>query len=56
MSHLGLMMVFAALTSAIFAAIGHETPREQARAGLKLFAGFVGAAIVAGWLMYFIPL
>jgi hypothetical protein len=50
------MMVFAALTSAVFATIGHERPRDQARAGLKLFAGFIGAAIIAGWLMYFIPL
>ena len=54
-SHLGLMMLFAALTSAVFAAIGHDTPRAQARAALRLFAGFVGAALVLGWLMYFIP-
>lgn len=54
-SHLGLLMLFAALTSAVFAAIGHDTLRAQARAALRLFAGFVGAALVLGWLMYFIP-
>ena len=54
-SHLGLLMLFAALASAVFAAIGHDTPRAQARGALRLFAGFVGAAIALGWLMYFIP-
>lgn len=55
-SHLGLMMLFAALTAAVFATIGHEAPRDQARAALRMFAGFIGAAIALGWLMYFIPL
>jgi hypothetical protein len=55
-SHLGLMMLFAALTAAVFAAIAHDVPREQARAGLRMFAGFMAAAIALGWLMYFIPL
>ena len=55
-SHLGLMILFAALTSAVFAAIGKDTPREQLRLGLRMFAGFIGVAFVLGWLMYFIPL
>lgn len=55
-SHLGLLMLFAALTSAVFAAIARETPREQLRAGLRMFAAFLGVAFVLGWLMYFIPL
>ncbi len=55
-THVGLMMVFAALTAAVFATIGHDAPREQLRAGLRMFAGFGAAAIVLGWLMYFIPL
>jgi len=54
-SHLGLMVLFAALTSAVFATIAHDVPREQVRAGLRLFALFIGAAFVLGWLMYFIP-
>lgn len=54
-SHLGLLMLFAALTSVVFAAIARETPREQLRAGLRMFAAFVGAAFIMGWLMYFIP-
>ena len=55
-SHLGLMMLFAALTSAVFATIGKDAPRDQLRLGLRMFAGFLGVAFVLGWLMYFIPL
>lgn len=55
-SHLGLMVLFAALTSTVFAAIAKDAPREQLRTGLRLFAGFILAALVLGWLMYFIPL
>lgn len=54
-SHLGLMIVFAALTATVFAAIAHDSVREQVRAGLRLFAGFIAAALALGWLMYFIP-
>lgn len=54
-SHLGLMILFAVLTSAVFAAIGKDTPGEQVRLGLRMLAGFIGVAIVLGWLMYFIP-
>lgn len=50
------MILFAGLTSAVFAAIARETPRDQLRAGLRMFAAFIGAAILLGWLMYFIPL
>lgn len=50
------MVLFAALTSAVFAAIARETPRDQLRAALRMFAAFIGAAVVLGWLMYFIPL
>jgi hypothetical protein len=55
-SHLGLMLLFAALTSAVFAAIAKESPREQLRAGARMFGIFVAVAFVMGWLMYFIPL
>jgi hypothetical protein len=49
------MVLFAALTSAVFAVIAKETVREQVRAGLRLFAAFVGVAFILGWLMFFIP-
>ena len=55
-SHLGLLLLFAGLTAAVFAAIGKDTPRDQLRLWLRMVAGFVGVAFVLGWLMYFIPL
>jgi hypothetical protein len=50
------MILFAALTAAVFAAIGKDTPRDQLRLWLRMVAGFVAVAFVLGWLMYFIPL
>jgi len=55
-SHLAVMAIFAVLTSMVFAVIARETVREQLRAGLRLFAAFMAAAVAMGWLMYFIPL
>jgi heme/copper-type cytochrome/quinol oxidase subunit 4 len=55
-SHLLLMAVFAIFVSLVFALIAKDEPREQARLGGLMFAGFMGAAIVLGWLMYPFPL
>ena len=40
----------------IFAVIAKDDVKEQLRLGGLLFAGFVGSAIVLGWLMYPLPL
>jgi len=50
------MVVFAVFVSVIFATLMRDQPREQLRFGLQLLGGFVGAAIVLGWLMYPLPL
>ena len=55
-SHLVLMAVFAAFVSLVFALIAKDEPQEQARLGGLMFAGFMGAAIVLGWLMYPFPI
>jgi hypothetical protein len=55
-THLGLMIVFSLFVSTVFATLSRDTPREQLRFGLRLFAGFVAAAVVIGWLMYPLPL
>lgn len=55
-SHLGLLILFAAMTAAVFAVIGKDAPRDQMRLWLRMLAGFVGVAFILGWLMYFIPL
>jgi len=55
-SHLVLLSIFAFLVSLVFALLNRDTPREQAQFGGLLFAGFLAAGIVLGWLMYVFPL
>jgi hypothetical protein len=55
-SHFGLLILFAAFVSLIFATIAKDTPKEQAKLGLSLLGSFVGAALVFGWLMRALPL
>ncbi|MGE0816830.1 MAG: hypothetical protein AB7O28_03070 [Vicinamibacterales bacterium] len=55
-SHLLLLVLFAAFVALVFATIAHDEPREQARLGLRIMAGFVAAGLVLGWLMYPLPL
>ena len=55
-SHQLLLVVFALLVSAVFAALSRDEPREQLRTGALMFGGFVAAAIVLGWLMFPLPL
>jgi len=55
-SHLLLLVVFALLVSAVFAALSKDDPRDQLKTGVMMFGGFVAAAVVLGWLMYPLPL
>jgi hypothetical protein len=55
-SHLGLLVLFAAFVSIAFAALMRDEPREQLVLGARLFAGFVGAGILLGWLLFPFPL
>ena len=55
-SRFGLLLLFAACVSLMLATIAKDSPKEQARLGLALMGSFVGAAIVAGWLMRILPL
>ena len=55
-SHLGLMVLFALFVATIFATLMRDTVKDQVQFGLRLFAGFVVAALVMGWLMYPLPL
>lgn len=54
-SHFGLMVLFAFFVSLVFSVIAKSSPAEQVRLGLTLFGGFVGAGIVAGWVMLALP-
>ena len=55
-THLGLMVLFAFFVSTVFATLMRDNVREQTLFGLRLFGGFVAAAIGLSWLMYFFPL
>jgi len=54
--HFGLMVLFSAFVSLVFALLMRDDPREQLRFGATLFAGFVAAGFVMGWLMFALPL
>ena len=54
-SHLLLLVLFAFFVSFVFALIAKDEPRDQLRFGGLLFAGFVGSAVVLGWVMYPFP-
>ncbi len=55
-SHFFLMALFAGFVSVVFAALMRDQLREQVRLGAMIFAGFVLAGVVLGWLMYPVPL
>ena len=55
-SHIGLMVLFAAFVSVAFAALMRDEPRDQLALGGRLFGGFVGAGILLGWLLFPFPL
>ena len=55
-SHLVLLAVFAFFVSLVFAVIAKDNVRDQIRLGGLMFAGFLGSAILLGWLMYPLPL
>ena len=55
-SHFVLLLLFSLFVSIVFALLVKNDVREQVRFGGMLFAGFLGAAIVLGWLMYPFPL
>lgn len=54
-SHFLVMVLFSALVSTVFAALLRDQPREQLAIGTRIFAAFVAAAVLMGWLMYPFP-
>jgi hypothetical protein len=54
--HFLLLVLFAFFVSLTFALISKDDPKDQLRFGGWMFAGFIVAALVLGWLMYPFPL
>lgn len=55
-THVGVMVLFSIFVATVFATLMRDEPAEQVRFGARLLAGFVGAGIVIGWLLYPLPL
>ncbi len=54
-SHFPAMLLFSFLVSVAFGVLSKEKPREQVIYGAKVFATFVGIALLLGWIMYPLP-
>ena len=54
-SHFLLLTLFAFFVSLVFALLAKDEPKDQVRLGGMMFAGFLGTAVVLGWLMYPFP-
>ena len=55
MTHFIVICVFATLVGIVFGGISQETPREQIKYGLKVFAKFAVFALIMSWVLFFIP-
>jgi len=55
-THLGLMVLFALFVSVVFAPLMRDEPKDQLLFGARLVAGFIGAGLAIGWLLYPLPL
>jgi hypothetical protein len=53
--HFPAMVLFSFLTSVVFGLLSKDTPRERLVYGAKVFAAFVGIALLIGWILYPLP-
>ena len=51
-THLGVMVIFAALVSTVFGTLMRDDGRDQVRLGFRMFAGLVVGAYLVGWMMF----
>jgi hypothetical protein len=52
-SHFSAVILFALFASIIFGITQRSTPKAMVRYGTYCFVMFLGAVIVASWVMYF---
>lgn len=50
-SHVGMMVLFAACVSIVFAVLMRHDTGAQLRLGGRLFGGFVVGAYLTGWIL-----
>ena len=51
-SHFMAALIFAAVTSVVFAVTSKDTDRERLLYGLRVFGLFLAVALGAAWFMY----
>lgn len=51
-SHLGMMILFAALVSPVFAALHRDDLASGRLFAVRLFGALVGGAFLFGWVLY----
>jgi hypothetical protein len=52
MSHLGMLVLFAACVSLVFGALLRDDPKAELQLAVRLFAGLVLGAYAVGWVMF----
>ena len=56
LSHFAAATTYALFASVVFGITQKNTPREMLRYGVQSFGVFVGGLILAGWVMWLLPL
>jgi hypothetical protein len=55
LTHFPAMALFVFFVSVVFGLLSKDTPRERLIYGVKVFAAFIGIALLLGWIMYPLP-
>jgi ABC-type uncharacterized transport system permease subunit len=55
LTHFPAMVLFSFLVSVVFGVLSKDTPRDRLIYGAKVFAAFVGIAVLLAWIMYPLP-
>ena len=55
-SHFLLLVFFAGCVGTVMAVLQKDEPAEQVRLALYIAGGFIGVALVLGWVMFPLPL
>lgn len=55
LTHFPAMLLFSFFVSVVFGLLSKDTPRARLIYGGKVFAAFIGIALLLGWLMYPLP-
>jgi len=55
LTHFPAMALFAFFVSVVFGLLSKDTPRDRLIYGVKVFAAFIGIALLLGWIMYPLP-